>query len=73
MPSYLEQESLPNIDDWRETMVMQSGNRENVRANLGADLGHNVGGSFNLPQGDKAKRYLGMYRAASGAQVFARP
>jgi hypothetical protein len=73
MPSYLEQEGLPNIDDWRETMVMQSGNRENVRANLGADLGHNVGGSFNLPQGDKAKRYLGMYRAASGAQVFARP
>ncbi len=50
MPSYREQERLPYMTAWRETMTMESGNVDAiVKANMGARMGINTGGSASRP------------------------
>lgn len=50
IPSYREEERLPEIINHRETMTLESGNSfDFVKANLGANLGLNTGGSASDP------------------------
>lgn len=69
--SYREQEKLPSIVDHREIMTMESGNVfDFVKANLGANVGLNSGGSASKPleENEKGEQQI---EFTESAQAFA--
>ena len=77
LPSYREEERLPDIINHREIMTQESGNTfDFVRANLGASVGLNTGGSASAPleKNEAGKQYQEFTEAAQAfAKMASRP
>ena len=69
IPSYHEQEQLPDVVNFRETLTQETGNDSDiVTANLGANLGMNTGGAASKPlnKSPTSEQYNEVIKATQG-------